>query len=211
MGVALCVFASPAVVAGAVIVIGTVVVAVAIKEGLDAYERNASRERAKRKAQTRPSSEQEPMATGEPAPRGLGRDWFPPEPPDLEPSERRPECTPRRVPPKGGHPLHNKCADGIPGNTFRGANALVNGKAFDALQPAMRMLWEVKTTAIETYNPFVQRAELNKQIEDARSERALAAACGYDFRLGVRSEAHKELLESAAPDLRGLIVVMDWC
>jgi hypothetical protein len=58
-GVALCVFASPVVVTGAVIVIGTVVVAVAIKEGIDAYERNASRERAKPKAQTRPSSEQE--------------------------------------------------------------------------------------------------------------------------------------------------------
>jgi hypothetical protein len=209
--VALCIFAAPEIVAGAVIVIGAVVVAAAVQEGIDAYERNASRERAKPKAQTRPSREQEPVTESEPAPRGLGRDWFPPDPPDLEPRDRRPECTPRRAPPKGGHPLHNKCADAIPGNAFRGANALVNGKAFDALQPTVRMLWEVKTTAIETYNPFVQRAELNKQIEDARSERALAAACGYEFRIGVRSEAHKELLERAARDLTGLIVVMDWC
>jgi hypothetical protein len=78
VGVALCVFASPAVITGAVIVIGTVVVAVAIKEGIDAYERNASRERAKSKTQTRPSREQDPVANSEPKPKGLGRDWLPP-------------------------------------------------------------------------------------------------------------------------------------
>jgi len=71
MGVALCVFASPVVVTGAVIVIGTVVVvAAAIQEGIDAYQRNASRERAKRKAQTRPASEQKPVAGSKPTPRG---------------------------------------------------------------------------------------------------------------------------------------------
>ncbi|WP_414653965.1 DUF6310 domain-containing protein [Hyalangium sp.] len=32
-------------------------------------------------------------------------------PESLEPRERRPECTSRRVPPKGGHPFHNTCAD----------------------------------------------------------------------------------------------------
>ncbi|HEX8705239.1 MAG TPA: DUF6310 domain-containing protein [Myxococcaceae bacterium] len=190
---------------------GTVVVAVVIKESLDAYQRGASRERAEPKAQTRPASEQEPVANREPKPEGLGRDWFPPDPPDLEPRERRPECTPRRVPPKGGHPFHNKCADNVPGNAFQGANALINGKAFDALQLAVRTVWEVKTTAIETYNPFVQQMELDKQVEEGLRERDLAAACGYDFRIGVRSEAHKELLERAAPDLRGHVVVMDWC
>jgi hypothetical protein len=115
------------------------------------------------------------------------------------------------VPPKGGHPLHNRCADNVPHNAFRGANALVNGKAFDALQPATRTLWEVKTTAIETYNSFVQEAELDKQVKETRRERALAADCGYDFRVGVRTEAHKELLEGEAPDLEGIVVVMDWC
>lgn len=54
-------------------------------------------------------------------------------------------------------------------------------------------------------------SQLNRQVEDARSERALAAACNYDFRIGVRSGAHKELLERAAADLMGLIVIMDWC
>jgi hypothetical protein len=208
-GVGLCLFASPAVVTGAVIVIGTVVVVAAIQEGIDAYQRNASRERAKPKAQTRPSSEQEPVANRAPTPRGLGRDWFPPDPPDLEPRDRRPECTPRRVPPKGGHPFHNKCADNVPGNAFQGANALVNGKAFDALQAAVRTVWEVKTTAIETYNPFVQQRELDKQVEEGLRERDLAAACGYNFVIGVRTEAHKKMLEEAEPRLT--VVLMTWC
>jgi hypothetical protein len=36
-------------------------------------------------------------------------------------------------------------------------------------------------------------------------------ACGFDLRVGVRSEAHKEALEEEAPDLIDFIVVMDWC
>jgi len=67
--VALCVFASPAVVTGAVIVIGAVVVAAAIHEGLNAYERNASRERAKTQPQTRPSREPESSANRKPKPK----------------------------------------------------------------------------------------------------------------------------------------------
>jgi hypothetical protein len=209
VGVGLCVFAAPEIIVGAVIITGVVVVAVAIKEELEVYERNASRERGRPKTQTRPSNEQDPIVKGEPTPRGLGRDWFPPEPPDLDPSDRRPECTPRRIPPKGGHPFHNKCADNVPFNAFRGANALVNGKAYDALQPAARTLWEVKTNAIETYSPFVQRTELEKQVEEARRERDLAAACGFHFRIGVRSETHKAALERLDDTLD--IVVMDWC
>ncbi|HEX8703187.1 MAG TPA: hypothetical protein VF815_30405 [Myxococcaceae bacterium] len=52
---ALCVFAAPEIIVGAVIVVGAVVVAAAIHEGIDAYQRNTSRERAKPKAQTRPA------------------------------------------------------------------------------------------------------------------------------------------------------------
>jgi hypothetical protein len=208
VGVGLCVFAAPEIIVGAVIITG-VVVALAIKEEWDAYERSASRERGRPRTQTRPSREQEPVANGEPTPRGSSRDWFPPDPPDLEPHDRRPECTPKRVPPKGGHPFHNKCADNVPFNAFRGANALVNGKAYDALQPVMRTLWEVKTTAIETYNPFVQQMELDQQVEEGLRERDLAAACGYDFVIGVRSEAHRQMLKEAAPELN--VVLMPWC
>jgi hypothetical protein len=107
--------------------------------------------------------------------------------------------------------LHNACADNIPHNAFRGANALVNGKAFDGLQPPTRILWEVKTDNFDTYPPDLQAIIIPKQARELLRERDLARACGFDFRVGVRSEAHKEALEEAAPDLRGRIVVMDWC
>ncbi|RKH50189.1 hypothetical protein D7Y23_14360 [Corallococcus sp. AB050B] len=211
LGLGVCVLAAPEFVVGAVIVVGVVMVGVAIAEALDAYALKGMYPE-----ETRPTSETEPIAQesspdGAPNPDGAssGRDWFPPVPPGLEPRDRPPECTPRRIPPKGGHPLHNKCADNIPANAFRGANVLVNGKAFDALQPATRTLWEVKTNDIETYNPFIRQTELDKQVGEAQRERALAAACGYDFVIGVRSEAHKALLELADFTLK--VVVMEWC
>ncbi|WP_404369159.1 DUF6310 domain-containing protein [Corallococcus coralloides] len=211
LGLGVCVLAAPEIVVGAVIVVGVVVVGVAIKEAMDAYElKGMYPEKA------RPTSEPDPAAQESspvhaPMPDGAssGRDWFPPVPPGLEPRDRPPECTPRRIPPKGGHPLHNKCADNIPSNAFRGANVLINGKAFDALQLATLTLWEVKTNDIETYNPFVRQAELDKQVKEAQRERALAAACGYDFVIGVRSEAHKAMLERADFTLK--VVVMEWC
>lgn len=52
---------------------------------------------------------------------------------------------------------------------------------------------------------------IEDQVAKLRRERDVARACGFGFRVGVLSEAHKEALESAAPDLRGLIEVMDWC
>jgi len=67
----------------------------------------------------------------------------------------------------------------------------------------------VKTTAIETYSPFVQRTELQKQVEEGRRERDLAAVCGYDFVIGVRTEAHRQMLKNASPDLK--VVLMTWC
>lgn len=36
-----------------------------------------------------------------------------------------------------------------------------------------------------------------------------AAACGYQFVIGVRTEAHKAMLENLAPDL--IVVLMPWC
>lgn len=213
-GVALCILAAPEMVVGAVVVLGVVVVAVAIAEELEAYERRgriapeATREVERPVPQPQPTTE-EPLADRSPEPESspLGRDWLPPG--ALEPLERRPECTPKRVPPKGGHPLHDQCADNVPRNAFRGSNVLVNGKAFDALQPAERMLWEVKATAIETYNSFIQKAELDKQVTEGRRERALAEACGYGFVIGVRTEAHRKMLKEAAPDLQ--VVLMNWC
>lgn len=217
--VGICLLAQPELVVGAVVIIGVVVVGAAIAEELEEHSRSwqahpedeASSE-AERAGPRRQPSPEEPLANGEPTPRGLGRDWFTPGPPESpEPRERRPECVPQRVPPKGGHPWHNECADAIPGNSFRGFNALVNGKAFDALQPVTRILWEVKTDNFDTYPPDLQDIVVRKQVRDMRRDRDLARACGFDFRIGVRKSEHKAALEREARDLQGLIVVMDWC
>jgi hypothetical protein len=192
-----------------VIVVGAVVVGVAIKEALDAYElKGGSPEEREPTPQTKPAT-QEPSANRKPMPEPAGQDWLPPVPTDPLERERRPECNPRRVPPKGGNKLHNECADNVPHNAFRGANALVNGKAFDALQERTRTLWEVKTNDIATYKPYVRRTELDKQVEEAKRERALAAACGYQFVIGVRTEAHKAALLERDPTL--IVAIMDWC
>jgi hypothetical protein len=197
-GVALCVFAAPVAVTGAVIVIGTVVVAVAIKEGLDAYERNASRERAKRKAQTRKASEQDPVAEREPTPRGLGRDWLPPV--SSDPSER-PDCKPIPVPRASKDAPHNECADTFPPNRYPGRDVRVGGIRFDALQTGVRVLWEIKTHRFDTYNAFIQNQELAKELEQIRRERAAAGACGYGFVIGVSTQAHRDALLAQIPTL----------
>jgi hypothetical protein len=207
MGVALCVFASPVVVTGAVIVIGTVVVAVVIKEGIDAYERSASRERAKRKAQTRPSSQQEPVTKREPTPKGLGRDWLPPV--SSDPAERGPECKPVPVPQRGGNAPHNDCAKLIPQNNFPGWDVLVNGKQFDALVLVTRTLWDVKTDNFDKHSRRSQQFFIEVKLPELQREKRLAEECGYDFVVGVRSEAHKTALKLADPTLK--VVVMDWC
>ena len=217
--VGLCLVAQPELVVGAVIILGTVVVAVAIAQALAEYEQTGRahpkktepRDAAKPETDTQPVTQQ-PVATQEPEPEGspAGADWPPLGPPiSTDTRGPRPECTPIRVPPRGGNALHNMCADHVPFNTFRGFNVVVNGKAFDALQWATRTLWEVKITAIETYSPYVQQVELRKQVAEAEREQALAAACGYQFVMGVRTQAHKAMLERAAPHLT--VVLMPWC
>ncbi|WP_395857376.1 DUF6310 domain-containing protein [Cystobacter fuscus] len=217
MGLGVCVLAAPEIVVGAVIVAGVVVVGFAIKEALDTYAEKKGRPQVRPVPDARPVPEtkpapQKPSPKKRPKPEPKGPDFFPPlEPPETLERERH-RCEPIPVPYHlGGNNLHNKCADRIPNNSFPGGDVLVNGKNFDALQLAMRTLWEVKTNDIEEYNPFVLQVEINKQIEEARRERALAAACGFNFRIGVRSEAHKKALEDAAAELKGLIEVMEWC
>ena len=199
MGVGFCIFVAPEIIVGAIIVTGVVVVAVAIKEEWDEYERSASRERARPKPQTRPSSEQEPVADREPTPRGLGRDWLPPV--SSDPTERHPECRPIPVPHAGGDDPHNECADKFPPNRYPGKDVLVGGKRFDALQVGVRRLWEIKTYRFDTYAPFVRNQVIDDEIEEFEEERNIALSCGYGFVVGVSTEAHKEALELAAPEL----------
>ena len=112
---------------------------------------------------------------------------------------------------RGGNTLHNRCADRIPNNSNPGGDVFVNGKDFDALQLATRTLWEVKTGNFDTYPPDLRRIVIEDQVEELRGERVLALACGFDFRVGVRFPAHKAELEIEAPDIKGLIVIMEWC
>jgi hypothetical protein len=205
-GVGLCLFASPVVVTGAVIVIGTVVVAVVIKESIEAYERSASRESAKPDAQTRPSSEQEPVTGREPKPEWLGRDWLPPVSSD---STEREECRPLPVPQRGGNDPHNDCARLIPQNSFPGWDVLVNGKQFDALVLVTRTLWDIKTDNFDKHNPHSQKFFIKMKLPELQREARLAKECGYDFVVGVRSEAHRAALKFADPTLK--VVVIDWC
>jgi hypothetical protein len=216
VGLGVCVLAAPEIVVGAVIITGVVVVGFAIQEALDTDALKRGRPEVGPAPEARPvpqteAATQEPPTERRPKPEPQGPELPPLVPTETSERERRRRCEPQRVPHRGGHGPHNACADSVPDNDFSGWDALVNGKNFDALQLRTRTLWEIKTNDIETYNPFVRRVELDKQIEEARRERALAAACGFDFRIGVRSTEHREALEDAAPDLRGLIEVMDWC
>ncbi|RKG70239.1 hypothetical protein D7V80_05795 [Corallococcus sp. CA054B] len=213
VGVGFCVLAAPEIAVGAVIVIGVVVVAVAIKEALDAYElrhlypKEAAASRGTKGAPRATVAERKPKLEPEPA----GRDWQPPVPPVPVGRSRRDNCEPIPVNHRGGNDPHNKCADKIPNNSFPGWDVFVNGKNFDALQLTTRVLWEVKTDNFDTFSDFLQGQVIRDQVPEMRIERDLARACGFDFRVGVRSEAHKDALEEAAPDLKGFIVVMDWC
>ncbi|EPX62725.1 hypothetical protein D187_008913 [Cystobacter fuscus DSM 2262] len=69
----------------------------------------------------------------------------------------------------------------------------MNGKNFDALQLAARALWEVKTDNFDTYPPELRRIVLEDQVLELQYERALALACGFNFRVGVRSAALESL------------------
>ncbi|TQF10177.1 hypothetical protein FJV41_40790 [Myxococcus llanfairpwllgwyngyllgogerychwyrndrobwllllantysiliogogogochensis] len=217
MGVGVCILAAPEILVGAVIITGAVVVAVAIKGALDAYElRHPYPDETGHAPETKPLADtehapQEPLAKPRLEPEPAAQDWLPPLPPDLPEGERSRRCEPRRVNHRGGNDPHNQCADKVPNNSFPGWDVFVNGKNFDALQLARRTLWEVKTDNFDTYSAFLRGRVIKDQVAEMRLERGLALACRFDFRVGVRSEAHQEALEEAAPDLKGFIVVMDWC
>ncbi|HEX5752592.1 MAG TPA: DUF6310 domain-containing protein [Archangium sp.] len=216
LGVGLCVLAAPELVVGTVIIAGVVLVGFVIKEALDAYALDMGLPEVRPAPETRPVPEtrttpQKPSPKKRPKPEPKGPDLPPVEPPETSARDRR-RCEPAPVPYHlGGNKLHDMCADRIPNNSFPGGDVFVNGKNFDALQLATRTLWEVKTDKFDTYTDDLQVIVVKSQVQELRHERALALACGFDYHVGVRSEAHKEALEEEAPDLIGLIVVMDWC
>ncbi len=211
MGLGICILAAPEILVGAVILMGAVVVGVAIKEALDAYAlRDGSAEDGGRIPQATPAAP-DSLAERKPRPEPSGQDWLPPVPPRSEDRTRSLDCTPQPVPHLGGDALHNRCADRVPQNDFPGSDVLVNGKRFDALQLRLRVLWEVKTDNFDTYRAALRRIVIENQVEELQRERALAQACGFDFRIGVRSAAHKAALALQDPNLTSIIIVMDWC
>jgi hypothetical protein len=73
-------------------------------------------------------------------------------------------------------------------------DVFVGGERFDALQVGVRVLWEIKTHQFESYNDFIQDREIEKEIRQLDKERRAATACGYDFVIGVSTQAHKDAL-----------------
>ncbi len=214
VGLGVCVLAAPELVVGAVIVAGVVVVGFAIKEALDTYAEKRGHPQVRPVPETRlvpetATAPQKPSPKKRPKPEPKGPD-FPPIGP-VEVTERdRHRCEPVPVPyHRGGNKLHDKCADRIPFNSFPGGDVFVNGKNFDALQLATRTLWEVKTDNFDTYPPELREFVLEEQLPKLQHERALALACGFAFKVGVRSAAHKAALLDRDGTLD--IVVMDWC
>ncbi|WP_233262301.1 DUF6310 domain-containing protein [Vitiosangium sp. GDMCC 1.1324] len=128
----------------------------------------------------------------------------------LTQEEDDPRCTPIPLPRHlGGHDPHNECADKMPGNTFPGGDVYVNGKSFDALQLATRTLWEVKTDDFEKQPPRSQQFFVKMKLPEIQREKRLAEECGYNFVIGVKSAAHKAVLESLDDTLT--VVIMNWC
>jgi lactate dehydrogenase-like 2-hydroxyacid dehydrogenase len=81
-------------------------------------------------------------------------------------------------------------------------DVLVGGERFDALQVGVRVLWEIKTHRFDTYNAYIQGQEIDKELKQLRKERAAARACGYDFVVGVSTQAHKDALLALEPSLK---------
>ncbi|WP_347402498.1 DUF6310 domain-containing protein [Corallococcus macrosporus] len=182
---------------GAVIALGVVVVGVAIQEALDAYElRHAYPEEAGTSRGTKVAS-QEAEAQRNPKlkPEPTGQDWQPTVPPVPVDRTGRASCEPVPVPHAGEDDPHNECADEFPPNRYPGMDVLVGGVRFDALQVGVRVLWEIKTHRFDTYSSFIQRTEIEKELKQLLEERRIAQACGYEFVIGVSTQAHKDALQ----------------
>ena len=212
VGVGLCVLAAPELIVGAIVVFGVVMVGFAISEALEAYEKRVRPQvqpppsrPVPEVPETRPVPEALPVAETKPVslepkkkrrpkpePEAEGaRPPLPPEPTDRE-RHRRCEATP--VPHSGGNKAHDTCADGYPPNRWLGMDARVDGRDFDALQVGVRVLWEIKVEQFDGYSDFLKELTVKKETQEFRAYRDIAVACGYAFKVGVISEAHKAAL-----------------
>jgi len=212
-----CVLAAPEILVGAVIVAGVVVVGFAISEALESYEKRGRPQ--VRTPTTRPVPEarpvaetktvsQEPKKKRRPKPEPEGEDRPPPLPPEPTDRERNRRCEAMPVPHSGGNKAHNKCADWYPPNRWPGMDARVDGRDFDALQVGVRVLWEIKVEKFDGYSDFLKEITVKKEIKEFKAYRDIALACGYAFKVGVMSAAHKAAL---LEEDRGFDIVVTGC
>jgi len=199
MGLGLCVLAAPEIAVGAVVVTGVVVVGFLIKEALDTYELRRGRSETRPMPEPRPvpvtkTAPPKPSPEQKPKPEPKGPDFPPVGPTEITERERRRRCEPIPEPHDGKDDAHNRCADQFPPNRYPGMDVLVDGVSFDALQVGVRVLWEIKTHRFDTYSDFVQDREIEKEMKQMNKQRKAAAACGYDFIIGVSTQAHKDAL-----------------
>ncbi|WP_375772592.1 DUF6310 domain-containing protein [Archangium gephyra] len=209
LGIGLCVLAAPELVVGAVVVVGVMVVGFAISEALEAYEKRGRPQVRPPPTlpvpETRPVPEARPVTETKPTPPELkkkrrpkpepaGEDWPPGPGPAPTDRERDRKCEAIPVPHRGGKKAHNTCADWYPPNRWPGKDAQVDGKNFDALQVGVRVLWEIKVEYFDGYTDFIKGITVKKEVKEFREYRAIALACGYAFKVGVISEAHKAAL-----------------
>jgi hypothetical protein len=207
VGVGLCVLAAPEIIVGAVIVAGVVVVGFAIKEALDAYALDMGHPEVRPVPETAPAP-QKPSPEKRPKPEPKGPDVPPVGPTDISERERRRRCEPIPEPHAGEDDAHNRCADQFPPNRYPGMDVLVGGVSFDALQVGVRVLWEIKTHRFDTYPDFIQKQEIEKELTQLRKQRAAARACGYEYVVGVSTQAHKDALLAIE---RSLKIVVTGC
>lgn len=80
-------------------------------------------------------------------------------------------------------------------------DVLVDGVSFDALQVGVPVLWEIKTHRFDTYPDFIRKQEIAKELKQLNKQRKAAAACGYDYVVGVSTQAHKDALLQQGPYL----------
>ncbi|MET0404870.1 MAG: DUF6310 domain-containing protein, partial [Cystobacter sp.] len=207
VGFGLCVFMAPEIAAGAVMVMGVVAVGYLIKEGLHTYELRRGRPETRPVTVPRPvpvtkTAPPKPSPGQKSKPDPKGPDFPPVGPTEVTERERRRRCEPIPVPHEGKDDAHDRCADQFPPNRYPGMDVLVDGVSFDALQVGVRVLWEIKTHRFDTYPDFVQDREIEKEMVQMNKQRRAAAACGYDFVVGVSTKEHKEALEFQAPELK---------
>nr|WP_141332058.1 DUF6310 domain-containing protein [Myxococcus sp. AB025B] len=190
----LCVLAAPEIIVGTIIVLGVVVVAAAIHDALEVHElrHRYAEEAGDTSGATQALGAAEGNRKPERNPEEQGAQ--PPVPPLPVGRSRHPHCEPVPVPRASKDVAHNACADSFPPNRYPGMDVSVNGIRFDALQVGARVLWEIKTHRFDTYNGFIQEQELAKELVQLSKERDTAIDCGYDFVVGVSTEAHRDAL-----------------